>query len=270
MQKRGLEIIDASCLRISTRFGDLERGQNSTSLAKQVWALIGGHLKLSTLFEVSRLCCGLLLLKMSCSVSRCEEFLKSLESIPRIKTLLDSISGGRPKIECRACSDFGPEGAARAALFNDSPPTLVLCTNRLEEKDLPEAVTHELIHAFDFSNQRCNFYTCDGLAYTEVRAAREAECSRYFPFQFMKDHCVKHHATQSTSNLFGKDAGACVERVFLEAYADMHPTVNVSPGLDVALVSAPVAVSMSKSSTSTPAPAPAPATNKHGTGNRTY
>jgi hypothetical protein len=99
-----------------------------------------------------------------------------------------------------------------------------------------------------------------------VRAAREAECARYFPFQFMKDHCVKHHATQSTSNLLGKDAGACVERVFLEAYADMHPTVvNVSPGLDVALASAPVAVSMSKSSPSTPAPA----TYKHGTGTGT-
>ena len=88
--------------------------------------------------------------KGGCSIERCQMFLESMESIPRIKVLLDSIAGARPKIECRPCVSDGPEGAARAALFNDTPATLVLCTNRLPADELQEAVTHELVHAYDY------------------------------------------------------------------------------------------------------------------------
>lgn len=88
--------------------------------------------------------------KGGCSIERCQTFLESIDSIPRIKLLLDSITGARPKIECRPCVNDGPEGAARAALFNDTPATLVLCTNRLPAHELQEAVTHELVHAFDY------------------------------------------------------------------------------------------------------------------------
>jgi len=144
--------------------------------------------------------------KGGCSIERCQSFLESIESFPKIKLLLDNMAGSRPKIECRPCTETGPEGAARAALFNDTPATLVLCTNRLPAHELEEAVTHELVHAFDYSHNRCNFYECDGLAYTEVRAAREAECggTKYFPFQFLKDMCVKEHATRSTNNIYGR------------------------------------------------------------------
>ena len=34
------------------------------------------------------------------------------------------------------------------------------------EQEVEEAVVHELIHAFDYSARRCDFNTCEGLAYT--------------------------------------------------------------------------------------------------------
>ena len=161
-------------------------------------------------------------------MKRCEEFLATISQIPRIQALLNGINGDAPKIECRQCTDQGPEGHARAALFNDTPATIVLCTNRLETTHLKEALTHELVHAYDFSNKRCNFYSCDGLAYTEVRAAREAECNRPFPVTWLKDYCIKDAATKSTANIFGPDAHKCVDRVFEEANKDESPSVVVA------------------------------------------
>jgi hypothetical protein len=153
----------------------------------------------------------------------CQNFLKTISDDPRIKSLLNGITGGTPNIECRPCSDVGPEGNSRAALFNGTPSHIVLCTNRLQSKELKESLTHELVHAYDYSNQRCNFNTCDGLAYSEVRAAREAECNRYFPTQWLKDYCIKDAATRSTKNLYGKDSYKCVDRVFDVANNDIEP-----------------------------------------------
>lgn len=171
-----------------------------------------------------------------CGVNMCREFLASLSKYPRIQELLSGVDGEAPKIECRPCTDTGPEGNARAALFNDSPATIVLCTNRLERADLREALTHELVHAYDFSNKRCNFYSCDGLAYTEVRAAREAECNRPFPVTWLRDYCIKDMATRSTKNIYGKDSHKCVERVFDSARADEEPVKGVEGGGDSASV----------------------------------
>ena len=102
-------------------------------------------------------------------------------------------------------------------------------TNRLQSDDLPEALTHELVHAYDLSLKRCNFSSCDGLAYTEVRAAREAECNRYFPVAWLKNYCIKDAATRSTSNLFGRDSYKCVDRVFDTALADEQPVLQIEP-----------------------------------------
>ena len=92
--------------------------------------------------------------------------------------------GSRHKIEnapisitCRPCSKDGREAHARA--FVQSPPLgVVLCTNRLRTKeDIEATVTHELVHCYDIMKQKLDLTQCDNLAYSEVRAAREAECS---------------------------------------------------------------------------------------------
>ena len=99
---------------------------------------------------------------------------------------------------------------------------MVLCTNRLKKDHLEEALTHELVHAYDFSNDRADFGYCDGLAYAEIRAARYAECRGPFMFEWMRDSCIKQHAISSTKNFFA-DADACVKRSFARAMTDEAP-----------------------------------------------
>jgi Peptidase M76 family len=101
------------------------------------------------------------------------------------------------QVTCRRCSDFGPEANARAFVMGPSPLSIVVCQNRilppypnnshantattthlqkrLEEMD--EIVTHELIHIYDVRTLKLDLLQCSDLAYSEIRAAREAECS---------------------------------------------------------------------------------------------
>lgn len=148
--------------------------------------------------------------------------MKSLNGVPKIKALLDGIKGKNPVIECRPCSKKGAEGNARAALFDSDPLEIVLCTNRLQEWDLEEALTHELVHAYDYSNNRYDFGGCEGLACTEIRAAANAECKGPFLFDWMRQKCIKENAVNSTKNFFA-DADKCVDRMYSKAMQDDSP-----------------------------------------------
>lgn len=123
-------------------------------------------------------------------------------------------------VECRICQNDGVEGTARA--FISAPPLrITLCANRLTNKEYTEALTHEATHAYDYVNGSCDFYTCEGLAYSEVRAARNGECATSWPM--FKEGCIKRNAVKATSNLFPKDAPDCVARIFEQAMADARP-----------------------------------------------
>jgi hypothetical protein len=100
---------------------------------------------------------------------------------------------------------------------------IVLCTNGLHENDIEEAMVHELIHAYDYSKKRCDFKSCLGLAYSEVRAAREAECSGQFASQWLKNQCIRNRAIKSTVNIYPRSATRCVDSVFDDAVKDMAP-----------------------------------------------
>ena len=117
---------------------------------------------------------------------------------------------------------------ARAFLVDSDPLQIVLCSNRLKTSEVEEVVTHELVHAFDYTYSRCNFDSCEGLAYSEVRAAREAECANTsaFPFQlsWFKSQCIRYHASRSTSSLFPSlEAAKCVDTVLSAAMSDLAP-----------------------------------------------
>jgi hypothetical protein len=163
-----------------------------------------------------------------CDQKKCEEFVKSLNGSPKIKALLEGISGPAPVIGCRPCAKTGPEGNARAALFDSDPLEIVLCINRLQESDLEEALTHELVHAYDYSNRRCDFGGCEGLAYTEIRAARYSECKGPFLFDWMRQKCIKDHAVSSTKNFFA-NAQKCVDNVYPKAMLDESPMAEPAP-----------------------------------------
>ena len=65
---------------------------------------------------------------------------------------------------------------------------------------------------------------CAELAYSEIRAAREAEC-HYTPqvCSWFKKQCVKSTATRSTATLFPEEGAKCVMGVFETAFRDMGP-----------------------------------------------
>jgi hypothetical protein len=126
------------------------------------------------------------------------------------------------RIICRECSTQGPEGKSRAFLTTDFE--IVLCTNKLRSpNEIFEALTHEATHAYDYANNRCDFSTCEGLAYTEIRAARDAECLN--KMSWLKNYCIKSCATASAGNMF-RDADKCVQAMFDKALADVSPVLQ--------------------------------------------
>jgi hypothetical protein len=157
--------------------------------------------------------------------------------------LFSQLESSKLKIQCEPCSHSGVEGSARAFL-SSYPFSITLCANRLDHyaDELQEALVHEVVHAFDLYHSRCDFGTCEGLAHSEIRAARQAECSALFPriveeqfprwretglYQAWQEHCVKSCATQATGNIHGKEqAKICVDRVWEKAWSDIEPQVK--------------------------------------------
>jgi hypothetical protein len=183
-------------------------------------------------------------------------------------------------IQCRICSDTGPEGNARAFVMGPSPLSIVVCQNRLTTATNPstnhhltnnnnhhdamdemeEILTHELVHVHDVRALALNLLECQNLAYSEIRAAKYAECDILHrpnstaattssnPFYLIRggggggggQHhyhhqqqraCVKAKAIQATRNLFGeRRARECVNAAFESAYADARPFGSGSGG----------------------------------------
>lgn len=147
-------------------------------------------------------------------------------------------------IRCEVCADTGIESKA-AAYIKVDPIEIVICTNRLNERKIERALLHESVHLFDYVNGRVDFSDCDGLAHSEIRAAREGECRHLNfrlqqfterhplkllllspigkPLQWMQESCVRAKAIQSTANLFPDGAGDCVARNFSIAMRDLEP-----------------------------------------------
>ena len=164
---------------------------------------------------------------MKSSIVECEEELQKALGTPRIAQLLKSINPS-PIISCLDCNDNCDtrELQARALIRDSQPLQIDLCANKLPVAKVEEALIHELIHAFDFSQHRCDFLNCEGLAYSEVRAAKFGECDSYRISQWLKRKCIRHHAIKSTENLFPRDATRCVDRVLIEAIEDNEPFVD--------------------------------------------
>jgi mitochondrial inner membrane protease ATP23 len=158
----------------------------------------------------------------------CSFIVESLiASDPKIKILLSDQRTSSVHISCRSCVDDGVEGNARATLM-DYPLQIVLCSNRLaSKKSIREALVHELVHAYDYANGRYDMLSCAGLAASEIRAAREAECERMSTSalvpSFIRDQCVKYYATRSTENLFPNNSSRCIADAFSESMQDRNP-----------------------------------------------
>jgi Peptidase M76 family len=200
---------------------------------------------------------------------------------PNLTPFNNSAPAGKEWISmiCRHCSDTGPEAKARAFVLGPQPLSVVVCQNRLlhtvaptatdsnattsataqqrQRDEMDEILTHELVHVYDVRVLAKDLLQCHNLAYSEVRAAREAECSRFlksttttttttataggwFPGNLLASassnsnhtsywnrishqHCVRDKAMASTRNLFPADAKSCIDAVFERAFADERP-----------------------------------------------
>ena len=163
---------------------------------------------------------------------KCRELVLDAVKDQRISVLLRSL-GNKMKdwdgiaIDCIKCANEGVEGTARAML-SINPTSIILCANRLESvTEIKISLTHELVHAFDFLHKRYDFTSCNGLASSEIRAAREAECANYTDsklFPYLRNHCIKDHARRSTRNIFpAAEASECVLNMFNQAMQDNEP-----------------------------------------------
>jgi hypothetical protein len=134
-------------------------------------------------------------------------------------------------IECQSCgSDTRAEAGARAYVKGPEPLSIVLCSNRLSsQREIDEVLLHELMHIYDIKERKMDLTQCNQLAYSEVRAAREAECGNSLT-AFTAKICAKDKATVATKNMFPDMARKCVCDVFEEAMNDYspfdHPSLN--------------------------------------------
>ena len=173
---------------------------------------------------------------MESKISSCEEMLALVigAKVPfKGDDKYDYALGKLEKFQLKmSCIDCSKRGIKAKGFLEVDPMAIKICADRIQLKDVKMLVDHELVHAFDYSLQRCDFSTCPGLAYTEVRAAREAECSGWFLHDFFRARCIKEHATRSTQSIFpdsaaqGQGQGAaarCVEEVYESAMRDLEP-----------------------------------------------
>jgi len=185
---------------------------------------------------------------MPLTVAQCKTMLAHALKDERLSALWEGIRnqgddapegcGRGISVLCRVCGDAGPEGTARA--YVEAPPIgMVLCANRLNELiEVQDALRHELTHAYDMCERRLDLTKCSSLAYSEVRAAREAECRLYRDtapfnsdlsfFKMLKESCVRSRATRATKALFPNEGGDCVTAAFAEALADLSPHSGTS------------------------------------------
>jgi hypothetical protein len=77
----------------------------------------------------------------------------------------------------------------------------------------------------DAHSRKMDLRDCKQLAYSEVRAAREAECSNKMT-SFTANICAKDTATRATRNMFPEFGRQCVCDVFDMAMKDLTPFVN--------------------------------------------
>ena len=159
------------------------------------------------------------------SVTECRQVVEDLIAVnPRFAALLSG-ENGQINADCRVCSDTGAE-ANKTSFMTINPDEVVLCVNYIKKADIKKELTFQATQAYDFFHQRTNFNTCEGIAYTKVRAVRDAYCSTQ-PFEWMTTMCIFTFAGVATKAVHPKSGDSCVSAVFDRAMADKHPILGV-------------------------------------------
>ena len=126
-------------------------------------------------------------------VPSCQQHVQDVLHSTRPHALYAAIRAklGGIEIRCCDCSKLDGIASSFARAYFSAPhledtasaerPLVTLCANRLRDgAEVREALTHELVHAFDHCVARRDLTRAESLACSEVRAAREAECRDNF------------------------------------------------------------------------------------------
>lgn len=114
---------------------------------------------------------------------------------------------------------------------------IVICQNTVKKEGIVQGIlAHEMIHMFDYCNNKVDFKNIDHLACTEIRAANLTHCSFFSActqgdaslFRIKKAHeaCVKSKAMFSIINVRSvtkEQAMEAINRVFPKCYNDLEP-----------------------------------------------
>lgn len=151
-----------------------------------------------------------------------------LQTNKKIKSKLKNLKHP-PNIKCGVC-DVHARGYFSASSSKAKKTDIILCSNVIKNReDFETTLLHELTHASDHLTQKYNLSSCEGLASSEIQAAKAAECregcylfSKVCIFgnvcDYFRKRCVKSYALNSTVKVFPKKGKSCIEKVFHKCY----------------------------------------------------
>ncbi|XP_023246909.1 mitochondrial inner membrane protease ATP23 homolog [Copidosoma floridanum] len=160
-----------------------------------------------------------------------------LRNSPLVKILLAALNSSgckfdfRRHISCETC--YGKVSGGYDSELNQ----VVICQNVAKRKSTVQGVlTHELIHMFDYCQNKLDLQDINHLACSEIRAANLAHCSflsawiyrNASPFNIKKKHkeCVRQKALSSVlsiKNISKAEALQIIDLVFQKCYFDLEP-----------------------------------------------
>ncbi|XP_060535062.1 mitochondrial inner membrane protease ATP23 homolog [Cylas formicarius] len=156
---------------------------------------------------------------------------------PLVKLMLGALKSAGCPVDIRrhiACEECAPNVSGG---YDPVLNQVVICHNTVKKSGLMQGVLmHEMIHMFDYCQNKLDFKNLDHLACTEIRAANLAHCSFMSAwmagdtsiFNFKQSHqtCVKNKALSSilaARNVTEEEGMRAIERVFTKCYNDLEP-----------------------------------------------
>ncbi|XP_058803807.1 mitochondrial inner membrane protease ATP23 homolog isoform X2 [Phymastichus coffea] len=177
---------------------------------------------------------------------------------PLVKLLLSALNASgcefdfRRHISCEICD------AKVSGGYDQELNQVIVCQNIARRKSYVQAaLTHEMIHMFDYCRNEFNFRNIRHLACSEIRAANLAHCSFFSALRFgtasltrfkaTHQNCVKAKALTSilaVKEISENQALAAIDEVFPKCYADLEPIGRRcrrnSNNMEMALLEAPL------------------------------
>ncbi|XP_077264702.1 mitochondrial inner membrane protease ATP23 homolog [Temnothorax americanus] len=170
--------------------------------------------------------------------NKCEDNVyRCIKKSPIIKLMMGALKSSgceidiRRHISCEVCNPIVTGG------YDSEFNQIVVCQNSASNESMVRGVLlHEMIHMFDYCQNKLDVKNIDHLACTEIRAANLAHCSFMSSFvqgdssfinvKATHQNCVKRKAKMSVMavhKVSEEVAEAAIERVFTKCYNDLEP-----------------------------------------------